>query len=150
MAALVSTDLTAAAAVADQAFVQDVAKILKNHLGWDGMTLNPIVSAIKTGEFYNLGKVVVPNNAAATYTVNELTPTVRFTGTQAAAVAFTLPVATAALDGLQVTISSAVALATATWISTGATFDGAPTALAANTPIQLTYHHPTTSWFRSM
>lgn len=98
---------------------------------------------------YATSSVVVLNNAATTYTVPDDVGFVRFTGTNAASIAFTLPPASADIDGLELKFSSVAAVATLTWASTGATFSGAPAAFAANTPFSLRYVHATTSWERA-
>lgn len=114
-------------APADQAWYNDVSRILK----------------------YKTSTVVITNNVATTYTMPDDVGFVRFTGTNSAAIAFTLPAASVDIDGLELKFSSLAAVATLTWASVGATFDGAPTAFVANTPFALTYNHATTSWIRS-
>lgn len=114
-------------AAADQAWFNSVTKILKARVT----------------------SVVINNNAATAYVVPDNTGFVRFTGTQAAAIEFTLPSASADIDGLMITFSSVATSATLTWVSSGATFSGAPAAFAANTPFNLKYVHATTSWERA-
>jgi hypothetical protein len=98
------------------------------------------------GTLNTTGKVLINNNAAATYTVAANISIVRFTGTNAAAVEITLPAAAASIDGLTIQFSSQAGVATLTWVSTGATFNGAPAAFTANTPFALTYFHSTATW----
>ncbi len=93
-------------------------------------------------------KVIVNNGATTTYTVPAGASYVNIT-TSAASLATTLPAAAAAIDGLRVDINPSAAVATATWISAGATFVGAPTALVANTTVSFIYHHATTQWFQA-
>jgi len=116
-----------AAASSDQSWFNSVTKILK--------------AAITS--------IVINNNAATAYTVPADTGLVRFTGTQAASIAFTLPAADVSIDGLKIAFSSVATVATLTWASTGATFSGAPATFAANTPFALQYSHATTSWERA-
>lgn len=100
--------------------------------------------------FRKTGKEVVNNNAATAYTLAANTTYLGFTGTQAAALALTFPAAAAAINGLIITVMSETAIAAdVTWISAGATFLGAPAALAANTPVSFIYHHATATWLRT-
>jgi hypothetical protein len=69
-----------------------------------------------------------------------------FTGTAGVSFALTLPAAASEIDGQIHTVMSTTARPSTTWISTGATFVGAPSALEANTPVSLQYHHATTEW----
>lgn len=93
-----------------------------------------------------LGKTIINNGATTTYTVAAKTNYVYMT-TSAASMAFTLPAAAAAIDGLMITVVTNIAVATVTWASTGATFAGAPAASLANTPIRLIYDHATLIWY---
>jgi hypothetical protein len=63
--------------------------------------------------------------------------------------AFTLPAASAAIDGMLITVMSTAARATVTWTSSGATFTGAPGNLTANVAVTFQYHHALTRWFIS-
>jgi hypothetical protein len=93
-------------------------------------------------------KVVFNNGATVTYTIPAKASYVYLT-TSAAALATTYPAAAAALDGLEITLVVSAGVATATWVSAGATFVGAPAALLANTPVRFKYHHATTQWLIS-
>lgn len=90
-------------------------------------------------------KAVVSTNSltAATLTSQRT----YFTGTAGASFAITFPAAAAAIDGALFTVMSTAARATTTYVSTGATFVGAPSSLIANTPVVFQYHHATTQWF---
>jgi hypothetical protein len=91
-------------------------------------------------------------NVDATATLTTKTLTTRrtiLTGTAGASMAFTLPAATATIDGMLITVMSINARSTVTWLSTGATFTGAPTSLTANTAVSFQYHHALTRWFIS-
>jgi len=70
-----------------------------------------------------------------------------FTGTAGASFAISIPGGSASIDGQTVTIMSTANRAATTWISSGATFVGAPSALVANTPVKLQYDHGTTAWY---
>lgn len=93
-------------------------------------------------------KVVVNNGATTTYTVPAGASYVNLT-TSAASLAFTFPAAAAAIDGLEININPSASVAAVTWASTGATFVGAPSALAANTSVKFIYHHATLQWFQA-
>lgn len=94
----------------------------------------------------NLSKSIVANGATVTYTVPAKKNYVYLT-TTAASLAFTLPAAAAAIDGLLVTVVTDTSVATLTWASSGATFVGAPTASTANTPIRMIYDHASLKWY---
>jgi len=100
---------------------------------------------LSTGMSYHTSKTVTTTNSLTTATIS--TRYRYFTGTAGASFAITLPAAAASIDGEVITIMSTAARATTTWISTGATFVGAPASLVANTPVKLQYHHATTQWF---
>ena len=74
-----------------------------------------------------------------------------FTGTVAGAnFAITFPDSDSNLNGVKYTVMSTIARATTTWISNGATFVGAPTALVANTPVCFQYNHSDLKWYISL
>ena len=120
----------------------------------DGTNWNPASGAspvwfngISWIPFQANAKVVVNNNASATYIVPANTNYVGFTGTQVGTVAFTFPAAAAVIDGLRVTIYTQAAVGTsATFASTGAIFVGAPATLAAGSLTRFIYHHAGTEW----
>lgn len=94
----------------------------------------------------NLSKSIVANGATTSYTVPAKKNYVYLT-TTAASLAFTLPAAAAAIDGLLVTVVTDTSVATLTWASSGATFVGAPAASTANTPIRMIYDHASLKWY---
>lgn len=91
-------------------------------------------------------KTIVNNGATVTYTVAAKKSYVYIT-TTAASMAFTLPSAAAAIDGLVVIVCPSAAVATVTWASTGATFVGAPAAISANVPVRMIYDHASLIWY---
>ncbi len=94
-----------------------------------------------------LGKVIVNNNAAASYNVPANTGYVAFTGTQQASLTINFPAAAAAIDGEIIAVFSQAAVGTAlTLASIGATFVGAPATLTAGQVIRFIYNHATTQW----
>lgn len=110
--------------------------------------LNGLLSV--TG-FAQLGKTVVNNNAATTYSVTmgfsvASTSYVAFTGTNAASIAFTFSNAALVPDGWRLDIYTQAAVATVTWASTGATFVGAPAALGAGSVTRFIFHAATNQW----
>lgn len=114
------------------------------HLKGLDLLLSGVCSA---AGYYDTSKIVDATAALTTATITAFNT--YFTGTAGASFAITLPSASAAIDGQKITIMSTDARAATTWISTGATFVGAPAALVANTPVVLHYHHATTQWFIS-
>ena len=110
-----------------------------------GDALQVTGDSLFTGQAFHASKAVTTTNSLTTATIS--TRYRYFTGTAGASFAITFPAAATAIDGEVITIMSTAARATTTWISTGATFVGAPTALVANTPVKLQYHHATTQWF---
>lgn len=86
----------------------------------------------------------------ATNSLTAVTLTTRYTyltGTAGASMAVTFPAGVAAIDGEFRTIFSVASRASATYVSTGASFVGAPTTLAANTAYKFQYDSGTTSWY---
>ena len=93
-----------------------------------------------------LAKLTVANGATTTYTVPAKTSYVYMTSS-AASMAYTLPAAAAAIDGLEITNVTDTSIATVTWSSAGATFAGAPSASIANVPMRMIYDHATLKWY---
>lgn len=91
-------------------------------------------------------KSIVNNGATATYTV-AAKKNYAYLTTTAVALAFTLPAANTLIDGLLVTVVTDTSVATVTWVSSGATFVGAPAASVANTPIRMIYDHASLKWY---
>lgn len=100
---------------------------------------------VSVGLEANLSKTVNSTNALTTLTVS--TRYVYLTGTAGASMAVTFPAGTAAIDGELITIMSTASRASTTWTSSGATFTGAPSTMAANTPYKFQYDNSTTSWY---
>jgi hypothetical protein len=95
----------------------------------------------------NLSKIITNIAAATTYTVPAGASYVNVT-TSGASIATTFPAAAAAIDGLMITVTPGASVATATWVSTGATFIGAPAAWTANVPIRMIYDHASLKWYQ--
>jgi len=91
-------------------------------------------------------KTIVNNGATTTYTIAAKKNYVYMT-TSAASMAFTLPAASANIDGLVIDVVLSAGVATVTWASTGATFVGAPAAMSANVPVRMIYNHATLIWY---
>ena len=94
----------------------------------------------------SVAKTLVTNNAASSVTCNKGFNA--FLGTNAAAVAFNLPAKAVTQDQTIVAIFSQAAVATPTFVSTGATFVGAPASIAASVPFSFIYHSTTSQWLR--
>lgn len=93
-------------------------------------------------------KVIVNNGATITYTVPAGCSYVNIT-TSAASLSMTFPAASAAIDGLMITVTPSAIVATVTWASAGATFIAAPAAFSANTPVRMIYDHASLKWYLS-
>ena len=91
---------------------------------------------------------VVTTNALTSATISSINT--YFTGTTGASFAITFPASNSSLDGIKYVVMSTAARATTTWISSGATFIGAPAALVANTPVCFQYNHSNTTWYISL
>ena len=102
--------------------------------------------SVTAAEYLMTGKVIAANGATTSYTVPDNTGYVYLT-TTAASLAVTLPAGSALIDGLEITIVPSATVATVTWVSTGASFVGAPAAFAANTRVSMIYNHATTAWY---
>lgn len=123
-----------------------LGRLLLGSLVDDGINILQITGdTTSTGYVKNTSKVVTTTNSLTTATIS--TSYRYFTGTAGASFAITMPAGAAAIDGVLITIMSTAARASTTWISSGATFVGAPTSLTANTPVKLQYHHATLQWF---
>ena len=110
-------------------------------------TVQSIFDLIYSG-IVNVNPSVVTTNALTSTTITSTNT--YFTGTTGASFAITFPAANSNLNGIKYTVMSTAARATTTWISTGATFVGAPTALVANTPVCFQYNHSNTTWYISL
>jgi len=110
-------------------------------------TLQSVFDLIYSGVL-NVSPSVVTTNALTSATISSTNT--YFTGTTGASFAITFPAANSNLNGIKYTVMSTAARATTTWISTGATFVGAPTALVANTPVCFQYNHSDLKWYISL
>ena len=110
-------------------------------------TLQSVFDLIYSGVL-NVSPSVVTTNALTSATISSTNT--YFTGTNGASFAITFPAANSNLNGIKYTVMSTAARATTTWISTGATFVGAPTALVANTPVCFQYNHSDLKWYISL
>ena len=92
---------------------------------------------------YIPGTTKIANGASTS-----VSPTARYSyiTTSAASLATTFPAGSALIDGLIMTVCYSAGVATATWVSSGATFVGAPGAIVANTPYRFIYQHSSTQW----
>ena len=91
---------------------------------------------------------IVTTNALTSATISSVNT--YFTGTTGASFAITFPASNSSLDGIKFVVMSTAARATTTWISSGATFIGAPAALVANTPVCFQYNHSDLKWYISL
>lgn len=110
-------------------------------------TVQSVFDLIYSGVL-NVSPSVVTTNTLTSATITSTNT--YFTGTTGASFAITLPAANPNLNGIKYTVMSTAARATTTWISTGATFIGAPTALVANTPVCFQYNHSDLKWYISL
>ena len=110
-------------------------------------TVQSVFDLIYSGVL-NVSPSVVTTNALTSATITSTNT--YFTGTTGASFAITLPAANSNLNGIKYTVMSTAARATTTWISTGATFVGAPAALVANTPVCFQYNHSDLKWYISL
>jgi hypothetical protein len=110
-------------------------------------TVQSIFDLIYSGVL-NVSPSVVTTNTLTSATITSTNT--YFTGTTGASFAITFPAANSNLNGIKYTVMSTAARATTTWISTGATFVGAPTALVANTPVCFQYNHSDLKWYISL
>ena len=91
---------------------------------------------------------IVTTNALTSATISSVNT--YFTGTTGASFAITFPASNSSLDGIKFVVMSTAARVTTTWISSGATFIGAPAALVANTPVCFQYNHSDLKWYISL
>lgn len=94
----------------------------------------------------NISKVFFDNGATTTYTYPADTSYVYLT-TSAASLQITLPAASSAIDGLEIIFIPSASIATVTWVSSGATFAGAPSSLLVNAKASMIYDHATLKWY---
>lgn len=111
-------------------------------------TVQSIFDLIYSG-IVNVNPSVVTTNSLTSTTITSTNT--YFTGTVAgASFAITFPAANSNLNGIKYTVMSTIARANTAWISTGATFVGAPAALVANTPVCFQYNHSDLKWYISL
>jgi len=111
-------------------------------------TVQSVFDLIYSGVL-NVNASVVATNSLTSATITSTNT--YFTGTVAgASFAITFPASNSNLDGIKYTVMSTAARATTTWISSGATFIGAPAALVANTPVCFQYNHSDLKWYISL
>ena len=110
-----------------------------------GNTVNYEVPALLA---LNQTPSVVATNTLTSVTLTNVNT--YFTGTAGPSFAVTLPSASSNLDGVKYVIMSTAERVTTTWVSTGATFVGAPATLLANTPVCLQYSHANLKWYISL
>jgi len=92
---------------------------------------------------------IVPTNTLTAYTISNINT--YFTGTIVGVqFAVTLPTASSNIDGLKYVIMSTLNRPTTTWITPGGSIVGAPSSLAANTPVCFQYNNANTTWYISM
>lgn len=105
---------------------------------------------------YNVTALLALNQTPSVVAINALTAATLtnvntyFTGTAGPSFTVNLPAASSNLDGVKYVIMSTVERVSTTWVSTGATFVGAPATLLANTPVCLQYSHANLKWFISL
>ena len=90
------------------------------------------------------GLSIIANGSATSVTIsNHFT----YITTSASSMATTLPAASASIDGQVFIVEFGSSVTTATWISSGATFVGAPSTIVLNTPYRFIYINSSTQWF---
>ena len=105
---------------------------------------------------YNVTALLALNQTPTVDATNDLTTVAitnvntYFTGTAGPSFAVNLPAASSNLDGVKYVIMSTAERVSTTWVSTGATFVGAPATLLANTPVCLQYSHANLKWYISI
>jgi hypothetical protein len=91
-------------------------------------------------------KTIIDNGATATYTIPTTSDYVYLT-TTATSLTVTFPAAAAAIDGREITLVVSAAVATASLVSSGATFVAAPSSFVANARNSFKYNHATLIWY---
>jgi hypothetical protein len=113
-------------------------------------TVQSIFDLIYSG-IVDVNPSVVTTNALTSTTITSTNT--YFTGTTGASFAITFPAANSNLNGIKYTVMSTVERLVTTFISSGATFVGAPSSLSPSsvaTPICFQYNHSNTTWYRSL
>ena len=105
---------------------------------------------------FNVPALLALNQTPSVVATNSLTASTLtnvntyFTGTAGGSFAVTLPAASSNLDGVKFVVMSTAERVSTTWVSSGATFVGAPSTLLANTPVCLQYSHANLKWYISL
>jgi hypothetical protein len=121
--------------------------------GVDSASVLEVLNNARALTFSLSGNGTLRSTSKTKVTTNNLTTTTLsssntyFTGTAGASFAITLPAASLSIDGAIFVVMSTTARTATTWLSTGATFVGVPSALLANTPVAVQYHNATSEWF---
>jgi hypothetical protein len=114
-------------------------------------TLQSVFDLIYSGVL-NVSPSVVTTNSLTSATISSTNT--YFTGTVAgASFAITFPAANPNLNGIKYTVMSLVQRVSTTWISSGATFVGAPGTLSPSslaTPVCFQYNHSDLKWYISL
>ena len=113
-------------------------------------TLQSVFDLIYSGVL-NVSPSVVTTNTLTSATITSTNT--YFTGTTGASFAITFPAANPNLNGIKYTVMSLVQRVSTTWISSGATFVGAPGTLSPSslaTPVCFQYNHSDLKWYISL
>jgi len=113
-------------------------------------TVQSIFDLIYSG-IVNVNPSVIATNGLTSATISSMNT--YFTGTTGASFAITFPAANSNLNGIKYTVMSTVERLATTWLSTGATFVGAPGTLSPSsvaTPVCFQYNHSDLKWYRSL
>jgi len=113
-------------------------------------TLQSVFDLIYSGVL-NVSPSVVTTNTLTSATITSTNT--YFTGTAGASFAITFPAANPNLNGIKYTVMSLVQRVSTTWISSGATFVGAPGTLSPSslaTPVCFQYNHSDLKWYISL
>jgi hypothetical protein len=89
------------------------------------------------------GLAVIANGSTASVTISA---PYSYVTTSATSMATTFPAGSSAIDGLIREVVFSASVATSTWVSSGATFVGAPTSISANVPYRFIYLNSSSQW----
>lgn len=103
-------------------------------------TENPIINIVPITSYE-----LVKRGGITSYTITKAMT--YLDGSSGEKLTLILPAASAAMDGITITIVSSQTRAAITWASAGATFVGAPATLPAKTPVKLQYLHSSAQWW---
>jgi hypothetical protein len=113
-------------------------------------TVQSVFDLIYSGVL-NVSPSVVTTNGLTSATITSTNT--YFTGTAGASFAITFPAANPNLNGIKYTVMSTTQRVSTTWISSGATFVGAPGTLSPSslaTPVCFQYNHSDLKWYISL